>query len=68
MKEWFKLFIVAVPILFVAIVLANITRIVIYHGFDMFFENLASLPYFLYFIFAAGFSAFWAFLIYKIIK
>ena len=68
MKEWFTLFIMFVPILFVGIVLANITRIVIYHGFDMFLENLASLPYFLYFFFAVGGAAFFSYLIYRIIK
>ena len=68
MKEWFKLFIMTVPILFVAIVLANMVRVVIYHGFDSFWRNVANLPYLLYFGFAVGGAAFFSYLIYRIIK
>ena len=68
MRKWFELFIIHLLILYPAVVLANITRIVIYHGFDMFLENLASLPYFLYFCFAVGGAAFFSYLIYRIIK
>ena len=68
MKEWFKLFIIHLLILYPAVVLVNMVRIVIYHGIDSFWENFVHLPYLLYFGFAVGGAAFFSYLIYRITK